>query len=130
MAVTSASSLTRLTASGPPRAEGERLPEPANGQVLSLTRFYSVGFSQSIIGVKKCNYSLNQGLRQLLLTVSWDLFTHHNTPDSILLSEPPEATHEARLRAIKGRQVILKSPSRVPDQDEGVTGGEAKEPLP
>ena len=46
MAVTSASSLTRLTASGPPRAEAERLPEPANGQVLSLTGFYSVGFLQ------------------------------------------------------------------------------------
>ena len=40
-------------------------------QVWSLTRFYSVDFSKSRIDVKKCVF--NKGLRQLLLTVSWDL---------------------------------------------------------
>ena len=48
---------------------------PAFYQVWSLTEFYSVDFSQSRIGVKKLRFQLkhNQGLRQLLLTVSWDL---------------------------------------------------------
>ena len=41
-------------------------------QGWSLTQFYSVDFSQSRIGVKKC-MTHNEGLRQLLLTVSWDL---------------------------------------------------------
>ena len=44
-------------------------------QVWSLTQFCSVDFSKSRIGVKKCvfNKRTNEGLRQLLLTVSWDL---------------------------------------------------------
>ena len=44
-------------------------------QVWSLTQFYSVDFSQSGIGVGKVRFlqTHNQGLRQLLLTVSWDL---------------------------------------------------------
>ena len=44
-------------------------------QVWSLTQFYSVDFSQSRIGVKKCvfNKTHNQGLCQLSSTVSWDL---------------------------------------------------------
>ena len=44
-------------------------------QVWSLTQLYSVDFSKSRIGVKKVRFQQthNQGLRQLLLTVSWDL---------------------------------------------------------
>ena len=43
-------------------------------QVWSLTQFYSVDFSKSRINLKKCVFNKhNQGLRQLLLTVSWDL---------------------------------------------------------
>ena len=44
-------------------------------QVWPLTQFYSVDFSKSRIGVKKVRFQQthNQGLRQLLLTVSWDL---------------------------------------------------------
>ena len=44
-------------------------------QVWSLTQFYSVEFSKSRIDVKKVRFQQthNQGLRQLLLTVSWDL---------------------------------------------------------
>ena len=44
-------------------------------QVWSLTQFYSVDFSKSRIDVKKVRFQQthNQGLRQLLLTVSWDL---------------------------------------------------------
>ena len=41
-------------------------------QVWSPTQFSSVDFSLSRIGVKKC-VNNNQGLRQLLLTVSLDL---------------------------------------------------------
>ena len=43
-------------------------------QVWSLTQLYSVDFSQSRISVKKCfQQTHNQGLRQLFLTVSWNL---------------------------------------------------------
>ena len=44
-------------------------------QVWSLTQFYSVDFSQSTIGLVRFQQTHNQGLRQLLLTVSWDLRT-------------------------------------------------------
>ena len=48
---------------------------PGEKQVWSLTQFYSLNFSKSRIGVKKVRFlqTHNQGLRQLLLTVSWDL---------------------------------------------------------
>ena len=48
---------------------------PTDPQVWSLTQFYSVDFSKSRIDVKKVRFQQthNQGLRQLLLTVSWDL---------------------------------------------------------
>ena len=44
-------------------------------QVWSLTHFYFVDFSKSRIDVKKVRFKQthNQGLGQLLLTVSWDL---------------------------------------------------------
>ena len=44
-------------------------------QVWSLTQFHSIDFSQSRISVKKCSFNKthNQGLDQLILTVSWDL---------------------------------------------------------
>ena len=52
-----------------------RLPTSGCMQVWSLTQFYSVDFYQSRIGVKKVRFQQtpNQGLRQLLLTVPWDL---------------------------------------------------------
>ena len=44
-------------------------------QVWSITQFHPLDFSQSRIGVKKVRYQQthNQGLRQMFLTVSWDL---------------------------------------------------------
>ena len=53
----------------------QAVAHPGEFQVWSLTRFYSVDFSKSGIGVKKVRLQQthNQGLRQLLLTVSWDL---------------------------------------------------------
>ena len=44
-------------------------------QVWSLSQFYSVDFSQSRISGEKVHFQQthNQGLRQLLLTVTWDL---------------------------------------------------------
>ena len=46
-------------------------------QVRSITKFYSVDFSKSRIDVKKVRFlqTHNQGLRQLFLTVVWDLHT-------------------------------------------------------
>ena len=48
------------------------------------TQLFSVDFSRSRIGVKKVRFQQthNQGLRQSLLTVSWDL----GTPDGVLAS--------------------------------------------
>ena len=48
---------------------------PVQVQVLSLTQLYSVDFTKSRIGIKKVRFQQthNQGLCQLLLTVSWDL---------------------------------------------------------
>ena len=48
---------------------------PSLPQVWSLTQFYSFDFSQSRIGVKKVHFQQthNQGLRQLILKVFWDL---------------------------------------------------------
>ena len=79
-------------------------PVPDSVQVWSLTQSYSVDFSQSRIGVKKVCFQQthNQGLRQLLLTVSWDL-----------CSVVPEATHEAS----RGSD----------DGDEGVAGRNGRE---
>ena len=49
--------------------------EACHSQVSTLTQFYSVDFSQSRIDVKKVRFQQthNQDLRQLLLTVSWNL---------------------------------------------------------
>ena len=44
----------------------------------------------------------NQGLRQLLLTVSWDLRAKRGTPDGVLVSLVPEATHKASQGPLKG----------------------------
>ena len=57
-------------------------------QVWSLTQFYSVDFSKSRINVKKVRFQQthNQGLRQLLLTVSLDLRASRGTPDGVLVS--------------------------------------------
>ena len=49
--------------------------QPGKFKVWSLPQFYSVDFSKSRICVEKVRFQQthNQGLRQLLLTVSWDL---------------------------------------------------------
>ena len=50
---------------------------PGGHQAKSLTQFYSVDFSQPMIGVKKCifNKHINQSFHQLFLMVSWELQT-------------------------------------------------------
>ena len=53
-------------------------------QVLPLTQFYSVDLSQSSCCKKvRFQQTHNQGLHQLLLTVSWDLRAQHGTPDNV-----------------------------------------------
>ena len=71
----------------------------------------------------------NQGLRQLILTVSSDLRAQRAIPDGVLgISGVPEPTTEARLRALEGHGVSAqKSPSRVQDKDKGVAGRNRKE---
>ena len=65
----------------------------------------------------------NQGLRQLLLTVSWD--AAHLTVSLYLCSSGSNAQGESRAR--EGRHVSSKSPSRVRDGDKGVAGKNGRE---
>ena len=60
----------------------------ADPKVWSLTQFYSVDFSVSRLGVDKVRFQQthNQGLRQLFLSVFWDLLAYRTTPDSVLVS--------------------------------------------
>ena len=71
VAVASASAVEGCRRGGRRRGRGGQ----SVGQVWSLTQFYSVDFSQSRVSVRKVRFQQthNQGLRQLLLTVSWDL---------------------------------------------------------
>ena len=64
----------------------------------------------------------NLGLRQLFLTVSWDLVpcAVHLTVPLYLCSSGSNARGESR--ALEGCGVISKSPSRFRDGDEGVAG--------
>ena len=75
-------------------------------QVRSLTQFYSVGFSQSRIGVEKFVIinAHNQGLRQVFLTVAWEgpLCLARHTWRCPCFSVVPEATHEASRGPLKG----------------------------
>ena len=57
--------------------------DAVEAQVWSLTQFYSVDFSLSRIGVKKC-VNNNQGLRQLLLTASLYLCSSGNNARGVL----------------------------------------------
>ena len=80
-------------------------------QVWSLPQFYSVDFSQSRIArCKKVRFQQthNQGLRQLLLTVSWDLcaYAPHLTVSLYLCSSASNARGVSR--ALEGRCVSLK----------------------
>ena len=61
----------------------------------------------------KCIF-YNQGLHQLFLTVSWDLCS-------------PGSKAWGQTRALKGRRISSKSPSRVWDGDEEVAGRNYRE---
>ena len=79
---------------------------PVWAQVRSLTQFYSVNFSQSRISVNVKTH--NQGLRQLFLRCPG--------PSTLLtcpsVSVVSAAAQKVRLRALEGRSVSSKSPSR------------------
>ena len=66
----------------------------ANGQVLSLTQFYSVNFLQSRIGVKSA-FSTNAQSRFASVVFVSDLLALHNTPDSVLVSTSIKAVSYA-----------------------------------
>ena len=71
-------------------------------QVLSLTQFKSVGLSKSRISVKKCvSYQThNQGMCQMFFDgILRPLCLACYTRRRPCISDVPEATHEARLRA-------------------------------
>ena len=69
----------------------------------------------------------NQGLCQLLLTVSWTSATSaaHLTASLYLCSSGSNARGE--LRALEGRRVSSKKPLSVRDGDEGVDGRNRRE---
>ena len=94
------------------------------GQVWSLTQFYSVDFSQSRIGVKKCVF--NKRTIKVCVSCSWRCpgtsapSAAHLRVALYLCSSGSNARGESR--ALEGRRVSLKSPSRVREGDEGVAG--------
>ena len=98
---------------------GWYLTPPHSVQVWSLTQFYSVDFSQSRIDVKKCVFN-KRTIKVCVSCCWWCPRTSapslpHLTVSLYLCSS--EATYASRLRALEGRRVNSKSPSRVRDRD-------------
>ena len=104
-------------------------PDPGHDQVWSLTQFYSVDFSQSRIGVKKCVFNK----RTIKVCVSCcgrcpgtsAPSAAHLTVSLYLCSSGSNALGESR--AQEGRRVSSKTPSWVRDGDEGVAGRNGRE---
>ena len=92
------------------------IPHPSSNQVWSQTQFYSVDFSKSWIGVKKCVFHKHT----IKVCVSCCLHVTLGPPCIPRFSRVPEATDKAQLRAIEGNGVPLRSLSRVLDLDKEV----------
>ena len=97
---------------------------PVASQVWSLTQlWYSVGFSQSRIGVKKCIFN-NQGL-----CASFFWRCPGNSAPSVehlqcpCISEVLEARHEESRGPLKGAVPGQKSPSRIETETRELLGG-------
>ena len=93
-------------------------------QVWSLAQFYSVDFSKSRIGVKKCVF--NKCTIKVCVSCCWRCpgtsapSAAHLMVSLYLCSSGSNARGESR--AGEGRRVSSKSPSRVRDGDKGVAG--------
>ena len=91
-------------------------------QVWSQTQLNSVDFSQSRIGVKKCHF--NKRTIMVCVSCCWRSpgtsvpSTTHLRVSLFLWSAGSNA--RGKSRALEGRRVSSKSPSRVQDRDEGV----------
>ena len=98
-------------------------------QVWSLTQFYSVDFSKSMISVSKCVF--NKRTIKVCVSCCWRCpgtsvpSTPHLTMSLYLCSSGSNA--RGKSRAWEGRRVSSKSPSRVRDGDEGVAGRNGRE---
>ena len=98
-------------------------------QVWSLTQFYSVDFSKSRMVVKKCVF--NKRTIKVCVSCCWRCpgtsapSAAHLTVSLYLCSSGSNARGESR--ALEGRRVSSKSPSRVRDGDEGVAGRNVRE---
>ena len=93
-------------------------------QVWSLTQFYSVDISKSRIGVKKCGF--NKLTIKVCVSCCWRCpgtsapSAPHLTVSLYLCSYRSNTRGESR--ALEGRRLSSKSPSRVQDGDGGVAG--------
>ena len=98
-------------------------------QIWSLTQLYSVDFSPSSTGVKKC--VCNKRTIKVCVSCSWRCpgtslpSASHLTVSLYLCSSGSNGRGESRTR--EGRRVSSKSPSRVRDRDEGVAGRNGRE---
>ena len=98
-------------------------------QVWSLTQLYSVDFSKSRIGAKKCVF-YKRTIKDCI-SCCWRCpetsapIAAHLTVSMYLCSSGSNARGESRAR--EGRRVSSKSPSRVQDWDEGVAGRNYRE---
>ena len=98
-------------------------------QVWSLTQFYSVDFSQSANGVKKCVF--NKRTIKVCVSFCWQCpgtsapSTPFLTVSLYLCSCGSNAWGKSR--ALEGRRVSSKSPSRAGNLDEGVAWRSGRE---
>ena len=99
----------------------------AQRQVWPLTQFYAVDFSQSGIGEKRCVFNKST-IKVRISCLWWEIRAWrppHLMVSMYLCSSGSNARGEPR--ALEGRHVSSKSPSRVRDRDEGVAGTNERE---
>ena len=98
---------------------------------LVTIRFFSVDFSQSRIGVTKCVF--NKRTIKVCISYFWHCpgtsasIASHLTMSLFLCSSGSNAQGESR--ALEGRRVSSRGPSRVWDGDQGVAGRNIREPF-
>ena len=111
-----------------PASSARKCPE-GRSRVWPLTQFYSVDFSKSRIGVKKCVFN-KRTIKVCVIRSWWRPGTSVPSATNLLVSlffSSSKSNTRGESRAREGRRVSSKSPSRVRDGDEGVAGRNRRE---
>ena len=93
-------------------------------QVCSLTQLHSIDFSQSRISIKKCVF--NKRTFKVCVSCCWRCPGTSAASAALLIVSlylhSSRSNSRGESKALEGRRVSSKSPSRVRDGDEGVAG--------